>query len=370
MINRIFVFVFYYIVLTESRHFNGGTITWEPVNPYTNSSSVEIRIIQTYSWTYPTIKCLTNVPTSTSNTYSQPPNLLQCVADCSTDGDYSTKPISILTDCQSINDGLGLMTSQRILTTNLTAGAHFYVANIGSAWAPLNSPPKSGLQWSIVGYIDLRMRPDGFLNTPPVASVLSPQYAFVNQTIQIDIPISDANPSDDLRCRWAEYKPGYRRKRNQYQSHLNNNNNNKSNEKQILLSRKKRQSSKCSKCTSSCKKDCRCTCSMCAGTSCTGSKCTSKNGCTAGPTSPTTSETPGTTRSTSSFANRQAIDECGDTCFPSSVPNGTTLYNNCTLTFKGLKPDTWYAVSIQVNISITCVLLSNILSFFFSFSIG
>jgi hypothetical protein len=53
--------------------------------------------------------------------------------------------------------------------------------------------------------------------------------------------------------------------------------------------------------------------------------------------------------STSSFITRQAIDECGGICYPSSLPNGTTL-SNCTLNFTGLVAGAWYGVAIQVNI--------------------
>ncbi|CAF5141269.1 unnamed protein product, partial [Rotaria sp. Silwood1] len=61
----------------------------------------------------------------------------------------------------------------------------------------------SGLDWSIVSLIDLRLRSDGIINTPPVADVLSPQYVIVNTTTLIDIPTSDINTGDDVRCRWA-----------------------------------------------------------------------------------------------------------------------------------------------------------------------
>jgi hypothetical protein len=38
-------------VAIKSSHFNDGTITWSPIDPYTNSSTVVITIIQTYSST-------------------------------------------------------------------------------------------------------------------------------------------------------------------------------------------------------------------------------------------------------------------------------------------------------------------------------
>ncbi|CAF4749147.1 unnamed protein product, partial [Rotaria magnacalcarata] len=59
-----------------------------------------------------------------------------------------------------------------------------------------------------------------------------------------------------------------------------------------------------------------------------------------------TLETLGTLKSTSSYPIRQAIDECGDICYPGSLPNGTIL-SNCTITFTGMKVGIWYAIAIQ-----------------------
>ncbi|CAF1201607.1 unnamed protein product [Rotaria sp. Silwood1] len=120
------------------------------------------------------------------------------MADCSTDGGYSTKPIDILTDCTSTSSSLKMMTTERSKNITLSADAHFYLSYRGNAWLSLNDPAQPGLDWSIVTYTDLRKRPDGFINTPPVAKVVSPQYTIVNKTIQIKIPVSDANAGDDV----------------------------------------------------------------------------------------------------------------------------------------------------------------------------
>ena len=349
---RLSILLFLLFSITEGVHFNGGTIRWEPVDPYTNSSIVSIRIIQSYSWTYPTITCATNVPASTSGRSNLNTTLI-CIADCSTNGNYSLKPVSILTDCQTVSTSLGLMTSQRSVSINLTANAHFYLAYVGAAWAPLNNPEQSGLQWSITCFIDLRLRPDGFINTPPTASVFSPQYAIVNQTIQITIPVSDVNAGDDVRCRWSTYTAGSRRRRSYEEEQTSHHIYQPSNNKKSTLheamvhirTKRKAGTDACSACSSSCAKGCSCSCSGCTGTTCSGAKCAVKTGC---PTGTTTTEIPGTIKSTISYANRQAIDECGGICYPSSVPNGTTL-SGCTITFTGLVPDTWYAVSIQVS---------------------
>jgi hypothetical protein len=355
---RLLILAFFFCNI-HGRHFDGGSITWAPLNPYDNSSSVDISITQAYAWSYPTITCTTNVPISTSGRSSQSSNLT-CVVDCATDGGYSTQPINTITDCTSVSASLGMMNSERSHNITLTAGAYFYLANVGSAWVALDNPPQSGLQWSIVTFIDLRMRPDGFINTPPTASVVSPQYAIVNQTIQINIPVSDVNTNDDVRCRWSTYTPGYRRRkrsdteestRYRSYSHLYKE---AAEEGESIHTRKKR-FCPCGPCAMLCP----CACSsttiattiIATTTIVTTTIATTTIATTTIATTTivtTTIDTPGILKSTSSYPNRQAIDECGGICYPGSVPNGTSM-SNCTITFTGLTAGTWYAVAVQVT---------------------
>ena len=198
-----YLFLLFYVLIIDGKHFNGGTITWKPVDPYDNSSSITITIIQSYWWSYPLITCAANVPVSTVGRLADGVNLT-CIADCSTDGGYSNSAINILTDCTSTSSALGIMTSQLAKNITLTSNAHFYPAYQGSSWVNVSSPPVTGLAWSIGCAIDIQLRPDGFINTPPTASVVSPQYAIVNQTISIEILVSDVNTGDDVRCRWSK----------------------------------------------------------------------------------------------------------------------------------------------------------------------
>jgi hypothetical protein len=41
-------------------------------------------------------------------------------------------------------------------------------------------------------------------------------------------------------------------------------------------------------------------------------------------------------------------NECGSVCPPSSLPSGTTVSNNCTLTITGAVAGDWYAVAVEV----------------------
>ena len=325
---------------------------WEPLTASVNSNTVRISIIQSYAWVYPTILCANDVPISTPSRSSTNANLV-CIADCSTDGNYFGKPVDILTDCVSTSAPLSIMSSIRSKNDSLNAGAHFYLSYQYSAWIALNDPGIQGLSWSITTFIDLRLRPDGIINTPPEVVVASPQYAIVNQTTQISIPLSDTNAGDTVRCRWSKVIPGYRRRRRE--DNVFHHEPASNTQKDFMANRSRAQtrvkqksySDPCtSYCYSRCWNKCPCRCSSCTGTTCSGSSCKApKSTCASGTTTP---ETPGTLPTTSLFPSRQAIDECGDICYPGSVPTGTTL-SNCTLTFKGLVPDTWYAVAIQVT---------------------
>jgi hypothetical protein len=97
-----------------------------------------------------------------------------------------------------------MMKSQRSKNVTLTIGAHFRIAYRSGAWRDLDFSNRSIGSWSVVSLIDLRIRPDGILNTPPVSNVASPQYVIANRTTRIEIPVSDVNDGDDIRCRWAE----------------------------------------------------------------------------------------------------------------------------------------------------------------------
>jgi hypothetical protein len=133
-----------YVIIINGVHFDGGTITWQPINPYINSSIVSITITQSYVWTASIITCDTNVPISTIGRSSENAHLT-CVVGCSTDGGYSTKPISILTDCQTVNSFMNIMTSQRSVNINLASDAYFSVAFTGGYWVAVNDPPQRGL---------------------------------------------------------------------------------------------------------------------------------------------------------------------------------------------------------------------------------
>jgi hypothetical protein len=198
------VIIVVFSITIKGTHFNGGTIFWAPVDPYTNASTVVITITQTYAWVLSHVHCDVDVPISTTTWISDNVNLI-CIDNCSNDGGYSARPLDILTDCISSSSSLDMMTSQRSKNVTLTVGAYFTIVYTHGYWRALdNSYGVVGGLWSIASLINLRRRSDGILNTPPVSSLVSPQFAIVNRTTRIKIPVYDDNISDDIRCRWAQ----------------------------------------------------------------------------------------------------------------------------------------------------------------------
>jgi hypothetical protein len=197
-----FLLVLICTVVIKATHFNGGTIIWAAIDPYNISSPVMITITQTYSWTYPKVNCSTDVPITTPN-YASDNATLNCVANCSTDGNYSSKKVDILTDCISASLSLGVMISKRSVNITLPLGVYFWISYTGASWRTLKNIVGNNSDWDIVSLIDLQVRPDGIINTPPVAQINSPIYVIVNQTSTIIIPVSDINTNDDVRCRWS-----------------------------------------------------------------------------------------------------------------------------------------------------------------------
>lgn len=196
------LFVSLWINIVHSSHFNGGTITWTPVYPNSNSSSVLITVTQSYSWVSPAENCTTNIPRSSGGGVS-----LTCIANCSTQGGYATQTISIRTDCTSFSASLGLVFSERSVNITLNVSTYFWIAYRGLAWRTLeNALVSTNPEWSIASLIDLRRRPDGLINTPPISQVASPQYVLANTTTAINLLVSDVNSGDNLRCRWPSNK--------------------------------------------------------------------------------------------------------------------------------------------------------------------
>ena len=195
-------------------HFNGGTITWQPLNSSDMASPVSIAITQTYSWVYPTVPCnqsVINAQTPIDTTYNNN-DVLACSSACPASYGY-TSPVPIARFCISFSTALGITNTQRVDIVQLSVNASFSIAfnpaNL-AYWRPLqlsSGATPSTASWSISTSINLNRRSDnGLLNTAPIGNVISPVEIPQNIPQNLVIPVIDAN-NDVLRCRWARKSP-------------------------------------------------------------------------------------------------------------------------------------------------------------------
>jgi hypothetical protein len=105
------------------------------------------------------------------------------------------------------------MLSTRPVNITLPLNTYFWLSYSGSNWRTLQNIVGNNSDWDIVSLIDLQVRPDGIINTPPVAQINSPQYVIVNRASTIILPVSDVNTNDDIRCRWSVLNRYCRRRR-------------------------------------------------------------------------------------------------------------------------------------------------------------
>ncbi|CAF1387452.1 unnamed protein product, partial [Didymodactylos carnosus] len=229
----------------NSSHFEGGTITYKIYS--FNSSYAQVLITQTYIYSS-AITCTNAMIASQSpivdlSTRGDFNISLICVANCTTSGGYT--PILHTGYCTDLSAALAISVTQRSDLETLSIGSYFQVAFQQSSWRSLTN---GGSFWSVACTISLILRPDGLtLNTPPVATLISPIAIPVGVVQYIQIPTIDAD-NDDVRCRFA-----------------------------------------------------------------TGAQ------------------------------------ECADVCPPASLPSGTTISTDCTLTITGAQANDWYAVALQIE---------------------
>ncbi|UJR07174.1 hypothetical protein I4U23_011462 [Adineta vaga] len=228
-IHLIFILIcIWNISLIELKHFYGGTVTWKPMTKNVTGSTVAIMFTQSYQWkrtwtpssgggsTYCDKTTILNrspkIPVSGDN--------LLCVSGSC--GGYTNIPVDeYCTDFSTVVDS----SSGQISTLRtITVGSKFCVAFQSKYWMKVLSTDctsqsygrkkrattltqtgcfSDSADWSIGCCVDLTIRPEGFINTPPVATIISPMQVPINTLTDIQIPIIDAD-NDYLLCRWAK----------------------------------------------------------------------------------------------------------------------------------------------------------------------
>jgi hypothetical protein len=167
------------------------------MNNTASGSTVAVMFTQSYQWRRSFSGAGCTQSTIINRTPLIPNTSDQLTCTTSSCGGYSA--ISINEYCTDFSILVDSSSGQISTVENIAAGAKFCVAFAGSAWIKLytnncgssgrrkrwgggtttTSPGcySSSAKWSVGTCIDLTVRSDGFINTPPVASVISRMYS-------------------------------------------------------------------------------------------------------------------------------------------------------------------------------------------------
>ncbi|CAF3521194.1 unnamed protein product [Rotaria sp. Silwood1] len=223
----IYISTIFHLFIVESSHFYGGTVTWKSLDNKANGSTVSVMFTQSYQWRQSAAAsyCDQSYVLNQSPLIPTVITKLQCITSpiSSCGGYYALNTNEYCTDFSTFLDS---SSGQISAVQNITIGSKFCVAFQGASWIGLqtvncgtsvpsasntttistttvSSCYNTGSSWSIGCCLDLSIRLDGIINTPPVATIISPIHVPVNTKTNIKIPVIDAD-NDVIRCRWAQ----------------------------------------------------------------------------------------------------------------------------------------------------------------------
>jgi hypothetical protein len=172
--------------MIESSQFYGGTVTWKPLNNTDLNSTIPIIFTQSYQWRESQTHCDQSYILNQSPQIPMNTDQLQCVTTPpSSCGGYT--PVSVNGYCTDFSTVIDSSSSQISYTEMITMGSTFCVSYQGATWPTVQSTICGfscyidTATWSLGCCVDLTPRPDGFINTPPVATIISRMFTLIFQ---------------------------------------------------------------------------------------------------------------------------------------------------------------------------------------------
>ncbi|CAF1242503.1 unnamed protein product [Adineta steineri] len=157
---------------------------------------------QSYQWTLSSAPCNQAIILNQSPLLENGYGYLSCVTTSSSCGGYT--PLNIGEYCTDFSTLLGSSSGQISAIESIAVGSQFCVAFQSGNWIGIqvSGTYTIGALWSIGTCVNLTVRSNGVINTPPVVTIISPIRVPVNSVIRIPIPTIDAD-NDFIRCRFA-----------------------------------------------------------------------------------------------------------------------------------------------------------------------
>ncbi|UJR14633.1 hypothetical protein I4U23_001627 [Adineta vaga] len=187
-----------WILKIDASHFRGGTITWRPLNATPNGATAAFLMRERYSWRRGYPGCFCDDATIAAKGLIGDNNWLTCTnGACAPWTNMNTR-----TSCTDYSTALDVSSGEYYETKTFPIGVAFTITYNSNAWFA-TLVVGSNAQWFVSNRVNTALRPDGFLNTSPVAVTLPIIYKQINiQHVHV-VQMSDFDGTDVLRCRWS-----------------------------------------------------------------------------------------------------------------------------------------------------------------------
>ncbi|CAF1458447.1 unnamed protein product, partial [Adineta steineri] len=185
-------------------HFRGGTMTWRPLNNTPSGSTVAVQVRERWSWNRVAVVSgvsyyCDGTTIATNGNVGAPGNYyVTCVqGNCG-----SWINMDTVVNCTDYSVQLIVSSGEHYETQTFPLNIAFSIGFVNSAWFTNLAVYGNG-DWSVVCRIDTTIRPDGYINTSPIAVSLPIIYKQINiQQVHV-VQMSDFDGTDTLRCRWS-----------------------------------------------------------------------------------------------------------------------------------------------------------------------
>ena len=205
--------------------FQGGTITWKPVDPYASGPNVDVIIYQTHSWTLSRLNCSQAMIdslgwyTDGGGAFNGVPSLA-CISSTVSCTASTFNTINQRTFCTDFSNTVQSSSGALIKTMTLSRSTNILIGFVGSSWAPeiKLANGNGAISWRVVALIDLTKNYP--INSSPGMSYSYQPYensrsfnlvtgalpvirVIEGRQAIIQIPAADWDVTNDIRCRWA-----------------------------------------------------------------------------------------------------------------------------------------------------------------------
>ncbi|CAF3865202.1 unnamed protein product [Adineta steineri] len=182
--------------IVQGVHFRGGTITWRPLNNTPSGSTVAVQVRERWSWNRGTYYC----DDTTIASYGVIGAGYPITYVSGTTGVWSNMDTGA--NCTDYSAALIVSSGEHYETRTFPLNISVSIGFVNGNWLT-NLVIGGSMAWSVVCRINTNLRPDGYINSSPIAVSLPIVYKQINiQQVHV-VQMSDFDGTDILRCRFA-----------------------------------------------------------------------------------------------------------------------------------------------------------------------